>query len=294
METYEIHMWLRALPGSDGPEYMHLLRFTERDKPPGGKNTLVVPVSGISRDERTIFYFACLVPKFVVSVACVVAGAGAVVRSADDFGLVLNAVAATFILEIDDAVYELLISDASRKMAGAMPAINTHVPSSSGAEPGNDKAELVERPLLITSISAVAWIITICLQRLYWCPHDKGIGNGEGRSGGDSSKAVASQWSFFVVLIIAICGSVWLSLRELRSVKSAKQRLVETYLTILKGKTSFVLDNTRFGATSALQLAEALSLSPHVTELTVKVKTPTAAVKALMKALVGNSTLEHM
>ena len=58
----------------------------------------------------------------MVSGACLLAGAGAGLRSADDFGLVLNAVAATFILQIDDAIYLLLVPDASRKMAAAMPA----------------------------------------------------------------------------------------------------------------------------------------------------------------------------
>ena len=111
LETYEMHNWLCALPLAEAPESLRLLQFTERDMPPGGKNKFVLPVSGIARSERTLFYLACLLPKLVVAVACLLAGAGAVLRSGDNFNLVLNAVAATFILQIDDSVYTLLISD---------------------------------------------------------------------------------------------------------------------------------------------------------------------------------------
>ena len=67
-ETYDIHAWLRSIPSCEAPEYMRLLRFTERREPPGGKNMLVVPVSGITHVERALFYYILLVPKFVVAV----------------------------------------------------------------------------------------------------------------------------------------------------------------------------------------------------------------------------------
>eukprot|EP00966_Prymnesium_polylepis_P051974 1203401-Prymnesium_polylepis.1 len=40
VETFEIRSWLRALPASELPESMRLLRFTEEEEPPKGKSTL--------------------------------------------------------------------------------------------------------------------------------------------------------------------------------------------------------------------------------------------------------------
>ena len=63
LETYQMHAWLCALPGADAPEALKLLRFTERDEPPDGKNMLTLPVSGIASGERTAFYIAWCVGR---------------------------------------------------------------------------------------------------------------------------------------------------------------------------------------------------------------------------------------
>ncbi len=174
LETYDVHAWLRAMPACETYEHMRLLRFVERHAPPWGKTMIVVPVSGITRVERTAFYFGLLVPKFVVALACLLAGAGAVLRSGDDFSLVLNSVAATFILQIDDAVYMLLIPDASRKMAAAMPPITIKVRDANQrhvAETELEKArdEYLERPLQIVCVVVAVVLVAQLLDRGFWC-----------------------------------------------------------------------------------------------------------------------------
>jgi hypothetical protein len=266
IETYEMHIWLSTLPGSKSPEKMCLLRFTEKEPPAGGKNTVVVPVSGICFADRLAFYLFSVVLKFVVAFACLIAGTGAVLRSADDFGLVLNAVAATFILQIDDAIYLLLVDEESRKMTAAMPAITKRVTAADGGTCERDektRSRQRRRPLNICILVGLLFAITYH----YWCTGD-----------------LVSEVTFGSILfgIAGVC-TAW-SCSRISKVKTVRKKLVVDYVEIMKKKCHYELSDDTLAASGAEVVCDALTKSPQLETLKI-IGVPEAAKLALSRRL---------
>ena len=91
------------------------------------KRKLCRPLTGITKWERAAFYLCVLLPKLGIAAAVAEAGAGAVLRSGNNFDLVLNALAATFIIEFDEWAYGMLIPSALRNLCEQTDsAINLH------------------------------------------------------------------------------------------------------------------------------------------------------------------------
>ena len=68
--------------------------------------TITRPLTGLTRIERTGFQIMLLV-KFVASVIVIISGSGAVVRSGNDFDLIVNSLAAVFIVDIPALAYKV-------------------------------------------------------------------------------------------------------------------------------------------------------------------------------------------
>ena len=60
-------------------------------------------------------------------------GSGAVLRSGNDFDLVLNSVAAIFVLDIDDHAYALLVPTSSRMLVSRLPSLTIDPGGGGGA-----------------------------------------------------------------------------------------------------------------------------------------------------------------
>ena len=82
------------------------------------------PTSGITRAARCSFYAIALMPNASVAVFMLLAGTGAILRSANDFDLVINNVAAAFILELDSLVYSLLLPPSVKALCEGVPPLN--------------------------------------------------------------------------------------------------------------------------------------------------------------------------
>merc|ERR1719221_367581 len=126
---------------------------------------LMRPVSGITRAARIGMYLFCILPKFLVEVIVLVAGSGGVLRSGNNFDLVLNVVAATFLLELDDVVYAVLVPESIRMLCGHLPPLGL------SAKESGIKTVRGTCGLLLYSYLFFAAICATCLVLYagYWC-----------------------------------------------------------------------------------------------------------------------------
>lgn len=298
--------------------------------------------------------------------------------------------AATFILQIDDAIYQLLIPDTSRKMAAAMPPITVRVRVASRAgERANKQEAYLERQLQVSltcysdrastpthvvvgpgdpmpqlvGVSALCIVLTFALDALFWCGGESvnrlneivsaqiggdnatllssvyasvlaggaanssaatavlavlasspvagstsGVGdvvsteleNSTSASAAASADAEttprdhpgwATDASFQLVLGSTVVIASGLSWRALSKTATSREHLLRTYKRLLRGRTSFDLDDTRFTVAGANALAEALTLTPSCSELRVCDGVLAEPCKVLFQLLKGNTTL---
>ena len=243
------------------------------------------PVSGITRGERAAFYFGCLLPKLAVAAACLVAGAGVILRAADDFELLQNSVAAAFTLQLDWGMYYLLVPDEVRRTATAMPAIS----SRSSLDANLRKDELRKRPLRATGLCGLVVAVAVCLHAFVWCS----VGF-VGYTYEYLSPATTDA-SFFVATGAAAAATAAWSAYLLLTAKTSRENLMQTYKAALRGCEHFTLDDSRFGEIGAVALAAAMvSAEPGVKELHITGQTPGRGVAALMRALATNTSLRKL
>ena len=115
----DTHMWLQMFKTVKKHERLLLQRYEiEVEGLVGEKimSTVHRPLTGITRTERGCFYLLLLLPWSATSIFVLVAGSGAVLRSGNRFDLVLNTTAATFVLELDDMIYHMLMPATVRAM----------------------------------------------------------------------------------------------------------------------------------------------------------------------------------
>ena len=122
-----MHLWLANFPTS--PTYAPL-KFIECDDPVCQEEcmlsepcTIVQPAMGLTKLARRVFYLAALLPKLLVGIVVLIGGAGAVLRSEDNFNLILNTLSAVFVNEIDDIAYRALTPVALRQAVSGLPPI---------------------------------------------------------------------------------------------------------------------------------------------------------------------------
>ena len=124
--VFETHMWLQMFKTVKKHEMLLLQRYElEVEGMRGDKimSTVHRPLTGITRIERGCFYLLLLL-WFLTSFTVLVAGSGAVLRSSNRFDLVLNTTAATFVLELDEMIYHLLVPSTVRGVTSCIPPFN--------------------------------------------------------------------------------------------------------------------------------------------------------------------------
>ena len=144
IDVLNMHLWLNMFHTSNKHEGLMLQKY--RDKL---QNTHHRPTTGITRGARAFFYLFALLPELVTTVFVLVAGSGAVLRSANRFDLVLNSVAAVFVLELDNAFYLLLIPQSARNGTEGIPPLNKAGGEGGGCKGGLRQWGIVFWPWLV-------------------------------------------------------------------------------------------------------------------------------------------------
>ena len=83
------------------------------------------PASGITRVERLCIYLFVLVGKLLLALLVLAAGTGVLLHSPTDYDLVLNTLAAEFVLNVDEMAYILFVSPTVRSSSAAHSTISS-------------------------------------------------------------------------------------------------------------------------------------------------------------------------
>ena len=119
LEVLDMHQWLQMFKRSASHEKLMLQRYQDQN---GRK--LHRPTTGLTSCTRVTFYALLLLPCLAVTTLVLIAGSGAVLRSENRFDLVLNCVAAIFVLDFDDICYALFLSRSAKNVTEGLPPLN--------------------------------------------------------------------------------------------------------------------------------------------------------------------------
>ena len=108
--TYDMHLWLSMFETSKTHEKLEVHRWVDTSNKLVKDTKIYLPLTGITWFARFVFYTLVVIPKVVVAVCVATAGSGLVLRSETDYDLVLNAVAAGFVLDLDEVVYRVFLT----------------------------------------------------------------------------------------------------------------------------------------------------------------------------------------
>ena len=108
--TYDMHLWLSMFKTSKTHEKLEVHRWVDTSNKLVKDTKIYLPLTGITWFARFVFYTLVVIPKVVVAVCVATAGSGLVLRSETDYDLVLNAVAAGFVLDLDEVVYRVFLT----------------------------------------------------------------------------------------------------------------------------------------------------------------------------------------
>ena len=108
--TYDMHLWLTMFKTSKTHEKLEVHRWVDTSNTIVKDTKIYLPQTGITCFARFVFYTLVVIPKVVIAVCVATAGSGLVLRSDSDYDLVLNAVAAGFVLELDEVVYRVFLT----------------------------------------------------------------------------------------------------------------------------------------------------------------------------------------
>ena len=78
-------------------------------------------MTGITPFARGVFYVFVLAPKALLALWLGLAGSGLVLRSESNYDLVLNAVAAGFVLDLDEVAHRVFLPRMKKNMAKCPP-----------------------------------------------------------------------------------------------------------------------------------------------------------------------------
>jgi len=189
LETWDIHLWLAQFQtvGKFGTLRFKRYRDTDADEEAastplqmssleratsayveGSSKTARVshvvtqPVTGITCITKIYFYVTAVATKALANLFVLMAGSGAVLRSDNNFDLILNSVAASFILDIDNQLYHLLVPGTMKRSWSFLPPIG--IPKSSVAS-----ITRIGTPLYVYVSFAVLVALDFMLADLVWC-----------------------------------------------------------------------------------------------------------------------------
>jgi hypothetical protein len=162
LNIYDMHLWLEMFDSS--PLHMPLrLAAFQATASDGGKTVVYRPVTGIQLLGRCICYAVLAVDGAVVCVT-MIAGSGLVLRAETDYDVVMSALAATFVLELDRVAYALLVANALKKQSSGLPPL------------GMSKREVARRPRRYVLATAMTFWLNLALIWLmyqvswrWWC-----------------------------------------------------------------------------------------------------------------------------
>jgi len=133
-ETFEIAQFVQRLPTTRkfktyAPEEQDEVRS---DTSIWDKEEETNKLNSFARVEVTnlyklMVYIFVLVPKFAVSVLLLLYGSGFVVTTKENSDLILNALALGFILELDEMIYEYVMTANQKEFLSDLPKLKIHV-----------------------------------------------------------------------------------------------------------------------------------------------------------------------
>ena len=166
-ETRDMHRWLAKFRTSPKHEFLRVYRSCDPNEP---DYPICLPASGITVAARFYFYLGVLLPKLLLSLLVLFAGCGVVLRSTNDFNLVLNSVAVAFVLDIDELCFAALVAPTVKqrciapRFADAAPADEQERPSGCG---GYNRAEVAA---FLHTYVVLAVVLGVCAaMNSYWC-----------------------------------------------------------------------------------------------------------------------------
>ena len=171
LDAWNMHLWLQLFPRSISHQPLELQNNLRASRAPGPgwertKVSVHRPTMGIPRLARASFYAFAIIPNVASSVLVLIAGSGAVLRSANDFDLVINSVAAAFVLELDALVYTLLIPASTKALSQGLPPLNSVV--------GENKPLMFAMRVCVLGFYTVFQIAAVVMFDLFfylgWCP----------------------------------------------------------------------------------------------------------------------------
>ena len=110
LETYDMYLWMRMFPIIEEHEEFKMQQFLDKSMDDIYEGTLIHrPISGMTKSTFSVFSVCILMPKALLAVLVLVSGSGLVLRSVSNYDLILNALAATFIMDLDEHAYSILV-----------------------------------------------------------------------------------------------------------------------------------------------------------------------------------------
>lgn len=108
LQTYHMVRWLAFFKTCDAPEPLVVGRF-RYTRPLLYTAYVYRPTSGITRGQQLVIYPSVIIGKALLAAYIGYVGSGVVLRSPDDFGLVMNSLAAGFVLELDNFAFAFFL-----------------------------------------------------------------------------------------------------------------------------------------------------------------------------------------
>lgn len=130
VETWELYLWLSMFRSCQMHERLQMQRY--RHSTLSLEFVVTRPVSGITPVARGCF-FILLIAKLAIAPIVLLSGSGAVLRSGNDFDLILNSIAAVFVIQLDDTVCEMFIPRVFKRLLVGLPALTPNPSTGSWA-----------------------------------------------------------------------------------------------------------------------------------------------------------------
>lgn len=143
MEALATNRWLSAFPAWDEKKHTKVLEgvesrdvnktsskahtaflvFQEATNSLGGGASAIVPAVGLSNAFKIYARFVFVLVRMVIAGAIMIEASGLIFYSPNNVAVLGSAVAATFVLDIDNYVFQLLVTDKVKRSLEAIPSI---------------------------------------------------------------------------------------------------------------------------------------------------------------------------
>jgi hypothetical protein len=136
-EALLTNRWLSAFPDWDEDKHTKVIEDVEEREGYGvldtflvfqeatnnGGDSALVPAVGLSQAFKWYARFVFVLVRMIIAGGIMVEAAGLIFYSPNNFAVLGSAVAATFVLDIDNYVYQFLVTDAVKTRLAAVPPI---------------------------------------------------------------------------------------------------------------------------------------------------------------------------